>query len=65
MRILNQFNRTAIREFFEVLNKKEFRNFSTGVLFLLMIMSNTIHLWTLITEFLDTFDLEVYSNVFF
>jgi hypothetical protein len=65
MRIVNQINRTAIREFFEVLKKKEFRNFSTDVLFLLMIISNTIHLWTLITEFLDTFDLEVYSNVFF
>jgi hypothetical protein len=45
-------------------SQEEFRNVSTGVLFLLMTISNTVHLWTLTTEFLGTFDIYVYSNVF-
>jgi hypothetical protein len=46
-------------------SQDEFRNVSTGVLFLTMTISNTIHLWTLITEFLISFNVSVYSsNVF-
>jgi hypothetical protein len=45
-------------------SKEEFRNVSTGMLFLLMTLSNTIHLWTLTTEFLGIFSIYVYSNVF-
>ncbi|CAF1414810.1 unnamed protein product [Adineta steineri] len=44
--------------------QSDFRNVSTGVLFLLMTVSNTAHLWTLTTEFLGTFNIYVYSDVF-
>ncbi|CAF1533226.1 unnamed protein product [Rotaria sordida] len=46
-------------------SQDEFRNVSTGILFLLMTLSNTIHLWTLTTEFLAIFNIYAYSNVFF
>ncbi len=45
-------------------SQKEFRHVSTGVLFLIMTISNTIHLWTLTTEFLTSFNVPVYSNIF-
>ncbi|CAF3101327.1 unnamed protein product [Rotaria sp. Silwood2] len=45
-------------------SQEEFRKVSTGVLFILMTFSNTIHLWTLTTEFLAIFNIFIYSNVF-
>ncbi|UJR14646.1 hypothetical protein I4U23_001639 [Adineta vaga] len=45
-------------------SKDEFRKISTGILFLLMTLSNTIHLWTLTTEFLGTFNVYIYLNEF-
>ncbi|CAF1259186.1 unnamed protein product [Rotaria sordida] len=44
-------------------SQEEFRHVSTGVLFILMTLSNNIHLWTLITEFLAVFNIYVYSGV--
>ncbi|CAF3595075.1 unnamed protein product [Rotaria sp. Silwood1] len=45
-------------------SQEEFRNVSTGALFILMTFSNTIHLCTLTTEFLAMFNSYAYSNVF-
>ena len=45
-------------------SQQEFRTVSTGVLFLLMTISNTIHLWTLTTEFLAIFNIDIYSDIF-
>ncbi|CAF4434626.1 unnamed protein product [Rotaria socialis] len=43
---------------------RKFRNNSTGILFLLMAVSNNSHLWTLTTEFLSTFSVNIYPNEF-
>lgn len=42
----------------------EFRKISTGVLFLLITISNFFHLWTLTTEFFAIYGYSVYPNVF-
>lgn len=44
--------------------QQEFRKISTGLLFLLITVFNTIHLWTLTTEFLLSLSISVYSSVF-
>ena len=44
---------------------EEFRKISTGFFFLLTTLSNSVHLWTLTTEFLGVFNLYVYSEAFF
>ncbi|CAF0744777.1 unnamed protein product [Adineta ricciae] len=46
------------------LSREDFRTVSTGVLFLLLTLSNTVHLWTLTTEFLGIFNIYVYSGEF-
>lgn len=43
---------------------EEFRKISTGFFFLLTTISNSVHLWTLTTEFLGVFNLFVYSDEF-
>lgn len=45
--------------------QREFWKVSTGLLFVLMIIFNTIHLWTLCVDFLITYSIYLYSNVFF
>ena len=42
----------------------EFRKVSTGAFFLFTTISNSIHLWTLTTEFLGVFDVNIYNNGF-
>ena len=44
---------------------EEFRKISTGVLFLLITISNFFHLWTLTTEFLAIHGYNLYPHVFF
>lgn len=46
-------------------SQNEFRQNSTGLLFILMIISNTIHLWTLSIDFLITYGIYLYVHVFF
>ncbi|CAF1080273.1 unnamed protein product [Adineta ricciae] len=46
------------------LSREDFRTMSTGVLFLLLTLFNTVHLWTLTTEFLGIFNIYVYSGAF-
>lgn len=71
LRTLFLFNSYAIGFFGNILSLivfisgKKFRNNSTGVLFLLMTISNSIHLWTLTTEFLNAFSVYIYPNEFF
>ncbi len=43
----------------------EFRKISTGFFFLLSTISNSFHLWTLITEFFTVFNIYVYPDSFF
>ena len=42
----------------------EFRKISTGTFFLFTTVSNSIHLWTLTTEFLGVFNVYVYADGF-
>jgi hypothetical protein len=42
----------------------EFRQVSTGSLFLFITTTNSIHLWTLTTEFLTEYNIYVYSHAF-
>ena len=44
---------------------EEFRRISTGLLFILTTIFNTIHLWTLTIEFLSIFDIELSTDAFF
>ena len=44
---------------------KEFRNISTGLLFIFMAISNLFHLWTLATEFLTIYNIILYRHVVF
>ncbi|CAF4042916.1 unnamed protein product [Adineta steineri] len=42
----------------------EFRRISTGILFLLMTISNFFHLWTLAIDFLGICGYSIYSNIY-
>ncbi|CAF4251909.1 unnamed protein product, partial [Adineta steineri] len=41
----------------------EFRKISTGLLFILITISNFIHLWTLASDYLTLYNIAMYSNM--